>query len=214
MPEPASHSVNTDHVHIVEDDPLLRDMLTDVLIAHGFQTKAFSSASQLLENEHLDQAGCVVSDIRMPGMSGLELQQQLSATLPYLPVILITGYGEVSTAVQALKNGAFDFLEKPVTPVQLVERVRDALAYAAQHRHIQTTRETLADRFSRLTARELEILAEIVAGKVTKETARNLDISVRTVEHHRAHIIEKIEVSGINELIHLYARWQLMEAQL
>lgn len=189
---------------------MLREIMCGTLVDAGLACTCYGSAEELLRSKDLARAGCVVSDICMPGMDGLALQRHLHAVYAGLPVILITAHGDITMAVQALKDGAYDFIEKPVLPEFLVARVRDALAYGAMRRRERQAVESLAERFARLTARELQVVAEVADGKSLKETARDLDVSPRTVEHHRANIVEKLGINGINEMIHLYARWQLL----
>lgn len=190
---------------------MLREVMVDALVEAGFSCLAYPDAESLLAEGQLAQAGCLVTDICMPGMGGLALQARLAAECPQLPVLLVTAHGDIAMAVEALKQGAYDFVEKPLPPPQLVERVRAAWDYGLARQRERRALETLTQRFQRLTPREIEIVTQTAAGKSVKESARDLDISPRTVEHHRANIVAKLEVGSIHEMIHLYARLQLMQ---
>lgn len=197
-------------VLFADDDLMSREILSQMFSINGFSCEGHVNAEGLLSSAKLDEAECVVSDVYMPGMSGIELQRQLAQAYPFLPVLLVTAYGEVSIAVQALKQGAFDFIEKPFSPDDLLDRVRNAVAYGQNCRRKSQMVKSLSDRFACLSKREIEITKQIAAGNSVKEAARCLDISPRTVEHHRSNIIEKLQVNGVNELLHLYTRWHLL----
>lgn len=195
-------------VLISEDDPITQEVILDTLIHGGFKCLIFPNAEALLATPFLDDAGCVVSDVCMLGMGGVALQEQLAMSHPHLPVILISAYGDIALAVNALKSGAYDFIEKPFVPGNLIDCVSDALKCYEHAQNEFIRLKTLAKRFSQVTPRELEIIEQIVAGKGVKEAARTLRISPRTVEHHRSNLLKKVNAVNIHELIHLYTRWR------
>ncbi len=187
-------------VFVVDDDAAVRDALTHLLAAGGYAVEGYASAEAFLAACDPDRPGCVVLDIQMPGMSGLELQTELSERHLRQPVIFLTGHGTVSMAVRALSGGAFDFLEKPVEGSVLLARVGKALRVDAERRRKETARNALLARCAALTAREREILPLVLAGRSSKDIARQLSISDRTVEIHRTHIMHKMGARTVVEL--------------
>jgi two-component system, LuxR family, response regulator FixJ len=179
----------TQTVFLVDDEPAVRDGLALMLSTYGFKVETFASAAALLESVG-DRIGCVVADIRMPGMDGLALQAALARRPVRLPVILITGHGDIPMAVAALKAGALDFIEKPVDDVALVASLRAAFEQASFN----------ADA-ARLTPREREIVALIVEGRTGAAIADHLGISPRTVEHHRTAAMEKLGAGSLAQLV-------------
>lgn len=192
-------------VYIVDDDEAIRDSLAWLLKTRGLATETFASAEDFLEQCSPRHAGCLVLDIRMPGMSGLELQEKLADAGCALPVIFLTGHADVPMAVAALKNGAFDFVEKPFNDNALVDLVIKGLARNARVRAERAEKATVASRLSQLTAREREVMDLILAGKLNKVIADELAISMRTVEVHRARVLEKMGVRSAVELAQLIA---------
>jgi RNA polymerase sigma factor (sigma-70 family) len=188
-------------VFLIDDDPGVRDALTLLLSLKGLSTQPFATANSFIEAYRPERAGCVLTDLRMPGMTGLELQAELAARHIEVPLVLLTAHGDVSTARAALKNGAFDFLEKPVDDAQLVEVLRNALRVDRERRAAVTARATTDRRIERLTKREREILELIAAGHQNREIATQLGISARTVEVHKARIMEKLECHSLAELM-------------
>lgn len=188
-------------VFLIDDDPGVRDALTLLLSLKGLSTQPFATADSFIEAYRPERAGCVLTDLRMPGMTGLELQAELAARHIEVPLVLLTAHGDVSTARAALKNGAFDFLEKPVDDAQLVEVLRNALRVDRERRAAVTARATTDRRIERLTKREREILELIAAGHQNREIATQLRISARTVEVHKARIMEKLECHSLAELM-------------
>jgi FixJ family two-component response regulator len=188
-------------VYLVDDDPGVRDSLGLLLSLKGVRTQLFANAESFIEAFRPDWAGCVLTDLRMPGMTGLELQSALRARQIELPVVVLTAHGDVATARAALKNGAFDFLEKPIDDALLLEVLENALRADRERRATASTRASANARFERLTAREREILNLIAAGHQNREVAALLGISPRTVEVHKAHIMEKLECRSLAELI-------------
>ena len=210
MTSPAPLPAEPALVVVVEDDPLVRDMLADTFDTYALPCRTYAQAEALLDAGLPADTACVVSDIRMPGMGGLALQRQLATDHPWLPVLLISGHADISMAVQAMKDGAFDFIEKPFSPAILVERVRAAMMHGAHCRVSDAARLSLCARFDLLSEREWDVMHALGAGKVTKLIARELDLSPRTVEHHRERIAAKLDAAGLNDLMHLYARWRLL----
>jgi two-component system response regulator FixJ len=188
-------------VFLVDDDPAVRDSLSFTLARAELRVESYPSAQAFLEAYTPDQPGCLVLDVSLPGMSGLELQQALSARQIHLPIIFITGYGDIPMSVQAMKAGAIDFLPKPFRKELLLERVLEALAEDARSRQDDADKAAFRTRFASLTRREQEIMALVVSGKSNKEIARLLSISHRTVETHRARIMEKMAAKSFSELI-------------
>ncbi len=199
-------------VHVIDDDAAIRDSLVMLLESAGHAARAHADAAGFLEALDPDQPGCVVADVRMPGMSGLELQAHLKASRIDLPVIIITGHGDVAMAVQALKDGASDFIEKPFDEDVLLRAVGDALDKG--HRAFRE-RQALADieaRVAELTPREREVMDLVVRGLPNKAVAAELNISVRTVEIHRARVMEKMAAKSLSELVRMALRLEEVEA--
>ena len=188
-------------VFLIDDDPSVRDSLSLLLSLKGVRTQLFANAESFIDAFGSDWVGCVLTDLRMPGMTGLELQSALRARHIELQVVVLTAHGDVATARAALKNGAFDFLEKPIDDVLLLEVLSNALRADRERRVAATTRASVNARLERLTEREREILALITAGHQNREVAAQLRISPRTVEVHKARIMEKLECHSLAELI-------------
>lgn len=187
-------------VFLVDDDPAVRDALALLLGTAGLAVETYASAEEFLHAYRPEQAGCLVLDVTMPGMSGLDLQAELAARGVRLPIIFLTAHGSIPMSVRALKSGAVDFLEKPADGAALVDRVRAALDRDAASRVQDASAAEITARFARLTAREREIMARVAAGRSNKEIARELDISHRTVEVHRARVLEKMNARSAVEL--------------
>jgi len=183
-------------VFLIDDDPGVRDALALLLSLKGMSTQPFATADSFIEAYRPERAGCVLTDLRMPGMTGLELQAELAARHVEVPFVVLT-------ARAALKNGAFDFLEKPVDDAQLVEVLRNALRADRERRTASSSRSAADARLARLTAREREILALLAAGHQNREIATQLEISPRTVEVHKARIMEKLDCHSLAELIRM-----------
>ena len=183
-------------VYIVDDDDAVRDSLAMLFRNAGLAVRAFRSALAFLEQPVPAPPACLVLDIRMPGMSGTALQDQLAARAPRLPIIFITGHGNVPLAVQAVKKGAFDFIEKPFDDYQLLARVMNAFEHAAAPGAPAAHRAQLA----LLSEREQEVLKLVLAGKPSRQVAEELTISARTVDFHRARIMQKLGVRTAAEL--------------
>lgn len=192
-------------VFIVDDDHAVRESLALTLKLAGYRVRPFASAQDMLAAYRPDQAGCLLLDQRMPGMSGLELQNALAERGSTLPVIFLSAYGDVPTTVLAVKRGAVDFLEKPVTKERLLGRIEEALAQDRRQREEAAARRDLCGRLERLTAREREVMLLATKGLANKEIARRLGISPRTVENHRARVMYKLQAESIAELCQIAA---------
>jgi two-component system, LuxR family, response regulator FixJ len=188
-------------VFLIDDDPSVRDSLTLLLSLKGVATQPFATAESFIETYQPERTGCVLTDLRMPGMTGLELQAALHERQIEVPVVVLTAHGDVATARAALKNGAFDFLEKPIDDAMLLDVLRNALRVDRERRAAETARAATDRRFERLTQREREILAFIAAGHQNRDIAAKLGISARTVEVHKARIMEKLDCHSLAELI-------------
>lgn len=189
-------------IHIVEDDRPMRDSLMELLEDAGYTVRAYTSAEELLARGAALEPGCIVSDVRMPGIDGLTLLRRHRTSGSTLPLVLITGHGDVSMAVAAMKAGAADFLEKPFEADALLAAVDGALRGCSGETAVEDT-ETAGQPLLRLTPRESEVLDHLVAGRSNKEIAARIGISPRTVEFHRAHIMEKTGAKGLPDLVRL-----------
>lgn len=190
-------------VFVVDDDKAVRKSLSFLLKAAGHTTETFPSAASFLEAYDPSRRGCLLLDVRMPQMTGLELQQELNARDWHIPAIFITGHGTVPMAIAAMKAGAFDFIEKPLRDDVLLESVDRALAWEESTRTEHLELATLKSRAALLTEREKEVLGLVAAGEPNKAIARRLGISFRTVELHRSHILEKMQARTVAQLIRM-----------
>lgn len=190
-------------VFVVDDDEAMCEALTWLLESQGLSVATYNSAEDFLSAYDPARPGCLVVDVRMRGLSGLELQARLVEQGCPLPIIILTGHGDVPMAVRAVKAGAFDFLEKPVDDQRLLERIRAALALDAERRQAALARQLALMRLQTLTAREQQVLDLVVAGKPSKLIAFELGIAEKTVEVHRQRVMQKLEVRGVVELVHL-----------
>jgi two-component system CheB/CheR fusion protein len=195
--------VKVEKIFVVDDDSEFREAMRDTLEMHGFEVEIFTDAGALLASDDLTKARCVIADVHMPGISGLELARRLAESVPSLPVIVVTGYGDVATAVEAMKSGAFDFFEKPVQPDELIERIERALDHAGQRHVLLAEKETAATTMAKLTTRQREILDLVLKGAPSKNIAADLKISQRTVDNHRAAIMRKFGVRSIPGLVRI-----------
>lgn len=189
-------------VHVVDDDAAVRDSLRVLLETSGFMVQTHASAAALLAAAP-EPGGCVLSDVRMPEIDGLELQRRLRASGVSLPVILMTGHGDIPIAVRAMKAGAVDFLEKPFDEEQLLDAVRRALEQSRRLHESDEVATEAAGRLARLTPREREVLDLLVSGHSTKAIAKALGASPRTIEVHRARVFEKLHAESLPELVRL-----------
>lgn len=187
-------------VHVVDDDPAVRDSLVWLFSARGLTVTPWESGEAFLDGGGCTARGCVLLDVRMAGMSGLEVLDRLEEQGAILPVIVLTGHGDVPVAVQSLKKGAIDFVEKPFDPEDLVERVQGALALELRRQEAATAARTVERRLATLSPREREVMDLMLEGKLNKQIADELGIAMRTVEVHRARILEKFGVRSAVEL--------------
>jgi len=190
-------------VFIVDDDVGIRDSLTMLLEANGLTVESFADGHAFLTACMQRRPGCAVLDVAMPGMSGYQVQAALNQRNLTIPVIFLTGHGDVPMAVQAIKAGAVDFLEKPVTSTALLKRVRRTLALDTENRLAEEYTLLARQRYASMSPREKEVMALVVAGLTSKEIARQLEVSARTVDTHRAHIMLKMQAANVAELVQL-----------
>ncbi len=191
-------------IHIVEDDDAMRQSLEMILQDAGYEVHAYSRAEEFTASGAAGLAGCVISDVRMPGMNGLDLLRHLRAQGCAAPVVLITGHGDVRLAVAAMKAGATDFLEKPIESDGLLGAIEAALDSGTGSMGNEQVAQAARQRLDGLTPRELDVLGRLVAGSSNKEAAAELQLSPRTVEFHRAHIFAKTGAKGLPELVRLW----------
>lgn len=187
-------------VALLDDNPAVRESVSMLLKSVGLETVAFHSPAVFLASA-IEDTGCILLDIRMPEMSGLEVHRRLRERGIETPVIFLTGHGDVSMAVRSMREGAFDFLEKPMEDQQLIDRVLEALTHDTERRASAARRSDSASRISRLTAREREIAELIADGQSSREVAAVLSLSVRTVEGYRSRIMAKLEVDSLAQVV-------------
>ena len=188
-------------VFIVDDDSAMRDSLGFLIGSVGRKVETYSSAEEFLAAYDNERPGCIVLDVRMPGLSGLELMEKLGEDRFAPPVVLITGHGDIPMAVRALKAGAFDFIEKPFSDQVLLERIQQALQQDNSDRASEHDRSDIERRASRLTSRENQVFELVVDGKPNKVVASDLGLSQKTVEVHRAHVMEKMRAESFADLV-------------
>jgi FixJ family two-component response regulator len=188
-------------IHVVDDDPSLRTAVMRLLRTAGYEVHAHASAGEFLLAQTTQRPGCVVLDVRMPGPSGLDVQDAFARTDDALPIIFLTGQGDIPMSVRAMKSGAVDFLTKPVRRQALLSAVQTALARDAEQRQARGRLSDLRGRYEHLTPRERAVLALVVAGKLNKQIAAELGTSERTIKAHRAQVMEKMQVDSLAELV-------------
>jgi len=193
-------------IHVVDDDPAVRDALVMLLEQHGLKASAWPGAAELLAGLAPELPGCIITDVRMPGMDGLELQEELARRGVSMPIIVLTGHGDIPMSVRAMRGGAIDFLTKPVGAATLLASVREALRRDEETRRRAARAQSNHERLAGLTAREREVMELAVQGIPNKEIGRRLGISHRTVEIHRARLMQKTGTQSIGELVHLLAQ--------
>lgn len=190
-------------VFIIDDDPAIRKSLAWLIGSIDLTVEAYESATSFLDGFDADRAGCVICDVRMPGISGLELQERLRNMGSSLPMIIVTGYGDVPSAVRAMKAGAIDFLEKPIQDQVLLDHVQEAIERDAALREGRGEQARFGQRLNRLTRREQEVMTHVVDGLSSKEIAAQLGVSFKTVEAHRAKIMRKMQARSVPHLIRM-----------
>jgi len=198
-------------VYVIDDDAPVRDSLRLLLESLGKNVETFASAQEFLDQSNEVCCGCLVLDIRMPGIDGMELQDILNGRGLYLPIIFITGHGEVPTAVTAMRKGAFDFIQKPFVNQDLIGRIDAALEFDDKNRELNQKQKSIEQCLASLTERELEVLRFITEGKSNKSIALELHVSQRTVEAHRAHIMEKMQAKSLPHLVRMAMTIETMQ---
>jgi two-component system response regulator FixJ len=189
-------------VYLVDDDDAVRDSLGLLLRSIGLDCALYGSALDFLEHYDPSRHACLVADIRMPGLSGLELQQRLNEQRAEIPIIFITGHGDVPMAVNAMKAGAADFIQKPFRDQDLIDRIHKALDRDKERRASRAEKDTIRARLALLTPRETEVMERVVRGQANKVIAMDLGVSQRTVELHRARVMRKLKMRSLAELVH------------
>jgi two-component system response regulator FixJ len=190
-------------VHIIDDDDALRDSLSFLLSSAGIEAKSYETATAYLNDAGRGASGCILTDVRMPGMSGIDLLRKLKSDGVAVPVIVMTGHGDVPLAVEAMKLGAFDFVEKPFDDDTLIVSVRAALGATKKHSVQEGERKDIEGRLALLSARERQVLDGLVAGQPNKVIAYELGISPRTVEIYRANVMTKMQANSLSELVRM-----------
>lgn len=190
-------------VFVVDDDQAMRNSLKWLIESVGVQVESFASADEFLVQYQSGRHGCLVLDVRMPGMSGLDLQEQLARQNINIPVVIITGHGDVPMAVRAMKSGAIDFIEKPFNDEVLLDAIRRALAFGEEQRSHQVEYLQIQQRLQHLTPREREVMEMVTEGRSNKEIANSLGVSAKTIEAHRARVMEKMQAGSLAELVRM-----------
>jgi RNA polymerase sigma factor (sigma-70 family) len=188
-------------IHVVDDDASFQTAIGRLLRATGYSVIFYKSANEVLENPPNDQHGCILLDVRMPGLNGMQLQEHLAKLQIPLPIIFLTGHGDISTSVRAIKAGAEDFLTKPVTKKTLLNSIDRALARYDDLRERITNRKSLHKLFASLSEREQEVFTLVVRGQLNKQIAHKLGIAERTVKAHRHNVMEKLRANSVAELV-------------
>lgn len=190
-------------VYVVDDDLSARNSLCWLLATEGVASCAFDSAESFLDHWRSDWSGCILVDVRMPGKSGLQLQEELNARNNLMPVIVLTGHADVPIAIRAMKQGAYDFLEKPYSDEELLTSIKTALELGRQIEDAEFEKNRVALALEKLTEREREVMCLVVEGNTNKDVAARLGISEKTVEVHRARVMEKTAASSLSELVRI-----------
>jgi two-component system, LuxR family, response regulator FixJ len=198
-------------VFIVDDDQAIRQSLQWLLVYANMNVETFASAEEFFHAFDPPRRGCLVLDLRMPGINGLTLQETLVREKIHLPIIFITGHGDVPQAVQAMKLGAIDFIEKPFDDHVLLSRIRQALAIDEKQRVDQSLREQIEQKLNRLSRREWEVAELLATGSANKEVARQLGLSIKTVEVHRANIMHKLEAGSLAEIVQMLTTYKVVQ---
>jgi len=190
-------------VYIVDDDPAVRDSLKWLMESVNLPVKSFSTGMEFLDSDASKEPGCVILDIRMPGMSGIDVFEELQSRGSTIPVIFLTGHGDVHLAVRAMKSGAFDFVEKPFNDQVLLDLIQKAIRHDAAYLSLRVELDDIKERLTHLTTREREVLDGVVGGRANRIIAEDLGLSEKTIEFHRAKMMEKMRAETLAELIRL-----------
>ncbi|MDR3464590.1 MAG: response regulator FixJ [Xanthobacteraceae bacterium] len=199
------------NVYVIDDDLAMRDSLEFLLGSAGFNVRLFESAIRFLEALPDLEFGCVLSDVRMPGLDGLELLKRLKTQRKQLPIIIMTGHGDIPLAVEAMKHGAIDFLEKPFEDDRVIARINEAIRQGQEHARDDALASEIAARIASLSPRERQVMDGLVAGLSNKLIAREYDISPRTIEVYRANVMTKMQAGSISELVRLAMRGGILK---
>ena len=210
-PMQSNANVPRARVYVIDDDPAMRDSLDFLLGSAGFNVRLFDSAQAFLNELASLEAGCVVTDVRMPGIDGIELLKRLKASHHTFPVVIMTGHGDVPLAVEAMKLGALDFLEKPFEDDRLIGMIQTALAGSESGSKSEALAADMAARVASLTQRERQVMQGLVTGQSNKAIAREYDISPRTVEVYRANVMTKMQAGNLSELVRFAIRAGIVE---
>ena len=193
-------------VFVVDDDTAIREALASLVGSIGLRVECFASSQEFLRRRNVDSPSCLVLDVRMPGLSGFELQRELDRVQFSIPIIYITAHGDIPMAVQAMKAGAIDFLSKPFRDEDLLDAIRKALDRDAAFRARQAELSEIRSRIAQLTVRQRQIMTHVVAGKLNKQTAAELGVSENTIKVHRHRIMERMGAASLADLIHMIER--------
>jgi RNA polymerase sigma factor (sigma-70 family) len=190
-------------VFLVDDDDAVRDSVSLLMRSAGLRTREFASAAEFLDQYGQEQLGCLLLDVRMPGMSGLDLQEELNKRNHTLPIVFISAHGDIPMAVEAIRRGAIDFIQKPFDDQELLDKVKQALDSSERRYEEESERLDIRQRVESLTAREREVMSQVVQGKANKVIASDLGVSQRTVEIHRARVMEKMQAASLAQLVRM-----------
>ena len=190
-------------IHIIDDDPSMLKYLSDLVNTLDYKSQTYDSGNDFLDNYTNDGLGCLILDLRLPGISGLDLQQQLPKHGIDLPVIMISGFGDISTAVKAMKSGVLDFLEKPFKGKELLALIHNAVNQHKEIREKSNTQNKTQTCIDSLTKREKQVMELVVVGMLNKDIAKELEISIKTVEVHRANVMDKMSANSITDLVRM-----------
>jgi FixJ family two-component response regulator len=190
-------------VFVIDDESLIRDGIQSLIRSIGIRVEGFPSAQAFMDAKRIDAPACLILDVRMPGISGLDLQRQLSDAHIHIPIIFLTGHGDIPMTVRAMKDGAMEFLTKPVRGQELLDAVQRAIAHDRELRVQRATLDQIQKRFDTLTPREVEVLNLVVAGLLNKQVADELGMSELTVKTHRAHVMEKTRADSLAHLVRM-----------
>ncbi|HSO76647.1 MAG TPA: response regulator [Blastocatellia bacterium] len=192
-----------DVVYVVDDDPSIRRSLERLFRSVGHECVCFGSATEFLGGERRDAPACLVLDVRLPGLSGLDLQREMAGANVLIPIVFLTGHGDIPLSVRAMKGGAVDFLTKPFHDQDLLDAVRQAIGRDKEARRLRTEASTLRQRYEKLTPREREVFSQVVSGMLNKQVAGELGTSERTIKAHRQQVMEKMQADSLADLVRM-----------